>query len=211
MACTLPRPIVTDKGGMTSHAALVARGWGKTCVVGCGDLDIDTEAGTVTVGDTVLNEGDWITVNGSRGLVYVGQLPLKEVDLAKNELLGRLLRWCDAIRRLRVRANADRPEDARPGAPLWCSGHRIVPHRNTCFFDEARILAMREMILAPDAAAQERALEKLLPYQKQDFKGLFEAMQGLPVTVRLLDPPLHEFHAPWRRADPSSGGSHGHR
>ncbi len=184
--------VVTAKGGMTSHAALVARGWGKTCVVGCGELDIDPIAKTASFGATTLKEGDWITVNGSSGLIYQGQLPLVEIDPASNQGLTTFLGWCDDIRRLGVRTNADRPQDAAQARRFGAEGIGLCRTEHM-FFDEQRILAMREMILSADEAAQEKAIGKLLDFQKQDFKGIFEAMQGLPVTVRLLDPPLHEF------------------
>ena len=189
--------IVTAKGGMTSHAALVARGWGKTCVVGCGALDIDVAAGTVTVaagngGNTVLREGDQVTVNGTRGVIYAGELPLTEADAESNEELGKFLGWCDEVKRLGVRTNADSPEDALQARRFGARGIGLCRTEHM-FFGEERILAMREMILADNVAEQERAVAKLLPYQKQDFRGILKAMEGLPVTIRLLDPPLHEF------------------
>ncbi|MHB8765671.1 MAG: pyruvate, phosphate dikinase, partial [Deferrisomatales bacterium] len=184
--------IVTAKGGMTSHAALVARGWGKTCVVGCGALDIDPDAGTVTVGKTVLREGDVITVNGTRGLVYVGALPLVAVDPEKNDVFAAFLGYCDELRRLGVRTNADRPEDAAQARRFGAEGIGLTRTEHM-FFGEERIRAMREMILADTPEARALAVGKLLPFQREDFKGIFRAMAGLPVTVRLLDPPLHEF------------------
>ncbi len=184
--------IVTAKGGMTSHAALVARGWGKTCVVGCGELDIDVAAGTVRVGDTVLREGDVITVNGTKGAIYAGELPLIVMDPEKNEVLRTFLGWCDELRRLGVRTNADRPEDAAQARRFGAEGIGLCRTEHM-FFGDDRILAMREMILADTPEERARALDKLLPFQKEDFKGIFRAMEGLPVTVRLLDPPLHEF------------------
>ncbi len=184
--------IVTAKGGMTSHAALVARGWGKTCVVGCGALDIDVAAGTVSVGGTVLREGDTVTVNGTRGLVYAGELPLIVMDPEKNLVLGSFLGFCDELRRLGVRTNADRPEDAAQARRFGAEGIGLCRTEHMFFGDE-RIRAVREMILAGTLEERERAIAKLLPYQKEDFKGIFRAMEGLPVTVRLLDPPLHEF------------------
>ncbi len=184
--------IVTAKGGMTSHAALVARGWGKTCVVGCGNLDIDVAAGTVTVGDTVLREGDVVTVNGTRGAVYVGALPLIVIDPAKNQVMTRFLGWCDELRTLGVRTNADRPEDAEQARRFGAEGIGLCRTEHM-FFGEERIRAVREMILAESVEERVVAVDKLLPFQRADFKGLFRAMEGLPVTVRLLDPPLHEF------------------
>ncbi len=189
--------IVTAKGGMTSHAALVARGWGKTCVVGCGALDIDLAAGTVTVADpdgddTVLREGDWLTVNGTRGVIYPGELPLIDADPEKNEFLSKFLGWCDEVKRLGVRTNAESPADAAQARRFGARGIGLCRTEHMFFGDE-RILAMREMILADSVEAQEKAVAKLLPYQKADFKGILKAMDGLPVTIRLLDPPLHEF------------------
>ncbi len=191
--------IVTAKGGMTSHAALVARGWGKTCVVGCGALEIDVAAGTVTAGDTVLREGDVVTVNGTKGVIYVGELPLIVLDPEKNEVMRTFLSWCDELRRLGVRTNADRPEDAAQARRFGAEGIGLCRTEHM-FFGEERILAMREMILADTPEERARALDKLLPFQKEDFKGIFRAMEGLPVTVRLLDPPLHEFvpHEDWQ-------------
>ena len=191
--------IVTAKGGMTSHAALVARGWGKTCVVGCGALEIDVAAGTVTAGGTVLREGDVVTVNGTKGVIYVGELPLIVLDPEKNEVMRTFLSWCDELRRLGVRTNADRPEDAAQARRFGAEGIGLCRTEHM-FFGEERILAMREMILADTPEERARALDKLLPFQKEDFKGIFRAMEGLPVTVRLLDPPLHEFvpHEDWQ-------------
>jgi pyruvate,orthophosphate dikinase len=188
----LAQAIVTAKGGMTSHAALVARGWGKTCVVGCGELDIDVKAGTVTVGDKVLREGDTVTVNGTKGAVYAGALPLVAIDPEKNETLASFLSWCDEKKRLGVRTNADRPEDAAQARRFGAKGIGLCRTEHM-FFGEERIRAMREMILAETSADRSKALDKLLPYQKEDFKGILKAMEGFPVTIRLLDPPLHEF------------------
>jgi pyruvate,orthophosphate dikinase len=161
-------------------------------VVGCSGLDIDVEAGTVAVGDTVLREGDVITVNGTQGLVYAGELPLIAMDPEENQVLATFLSWCDELRRLGIRTNADRPEDAAQARRFGAEGIGLCRTEHM-FFGEERIRAMREMILADTAAARAQALEKLLPYQRSDFKGIFQAMEGLPVTVRLVDPPLHEF------------------
>lgn len=184
--------VVTAKGGMTSHAALVARGWGKTCVVGCGDLDIDVAGGKVTVGDKVLKEGDVITVNGTQGTIYEGEMPLIEIDPEKNEALKLFLGWCDQIRRLGIRTNADTPEDAARARRFGAEGIGLTRSEHM-FFDGDRIKAMRKMIMAESYDEREAALLELLPYQKEDFRGIFQAMEGLPVTIRLLDPPLHEF------------------
>ncbi len=184
--------IVTAKGGMTSHAALVARGWGKTCVVGCGELAIDFDAGTITVGDTVLREGDVITVNGTQGKIYVGELPLIIIDPEKNTVMGTFLSWCDEVRRLGIRTNADRPEDAAKARSFGAKGIGLCRTEHM-FFGEERIRAIREMIFAETPAERAKAVDKLLPFQKEDFRGILTAMAGYPVTVRLLDPPLHEF------------------
>ena len=184
--------IVTAKGGMTSHAALVARGWGKCCVVGCGELDVDSRRGTVRVGGRVLREGDWITVNGTRGTLALGTLPLLPADPDASPHYRSLMSWADAARRLRVRANADRPEDAAQARGFGAEGIGLCRTEHM-FFDAARILAMRQMIVAETPAARRKALAKLLPYQRRDFEGILKAMAGLPVTIRFLDPPLHEF------------------
>jgi pyruvate,orthophosphate dikinase len=184
--------ILTAKGGMTSHAALVARGWGKCCVVGCGALHIDVAAGTVTAGEMVLHEGDVVTVNGTRGLVYAGELPLIVIDPEKNKDLSIFLGWCDKVKRLGVWTNADRPEDAAQARRFGATGIGLTRTEHM-FFGEERIRAMREMILADTVEEREKAVAKLLPFQKEDFKGILAAMAGYPVTIRLLDPPLHEF------------------
>jgi pyruvate,orthophosphate dikinase len=184
--------ILTAKGGMTSHAALVARGWGKCCVVGCGALDICFDEGTVTVGETVLREGDVITVNGTKGVVYVGELPLIIIDPESNEGLKTFLSWCDALRKLGVRTNADSPQDAAQARRFGAEGIGLCRTEHM-FFGEERIKAMREMILSDTVEERVAAVSKLLPFQKSDFRGILKAMEGLPVTIRLLDPPLHEF------------------
>ncbi len=184
--------IVTAKGGITSHAALVARGWGKCCVVGCGDLDVDARRGAIRVLGRTLREGDTITVNGSVGTVYAGELPLLPADPEADPNYRALMQWADARRRLRVRTNADRPEDAARARRFGAEGIGLTRTEHM-FFDAGRIRSMREMIVAETAAARRRALAKLLPYQRRDFEGILAAMAGLPVTIRLLDPPLHEF------------------
>ena len=184
--------IVTAKGGMTSHAALVARGWGKCCVVGCGDLEIDSKKGTVRVAGRTFKEGDTITVNGTRGAIYAGALPLLPADPDSNPWYRTLMEWADARRKLKVRANADRPEDAKQARAFGAEGIGLTRTEHM-FFDAARIQAMREMIVAETPAARRKALMKLLPYQRRDFEGILKAMAGLPVTIRFLDPPLHEF------------------
>jgi pyruvate,orthophosphate dikinase len=184
--------ILTAKGGMTSHAALVARGWGKCCIVGCTALDIDTEKRTVSADETVLKEGDVITLNGTLGRVYLGELPLLPVDPQKNISYKTLMKWADHTRRLKVRTNADRPQDAKQARDFGAEGIGLTRTEHM-FFGPDRIVAMREMILARDLEGRKKALDKLFPLQKGDFIGIFEAMTGLPVTIRLLDPPLHEF------------------
>ncbi len=182
--------ILTARGGMTSHAAVVARGMGKCCVAGCSAALIDEEKKTLTFGATVLKEGDWVTLNGSTGEVIVGQVPMVEAQVSGN--LGTLLGWADEIRALGIRTNADTPHDAQTAVEFGAEGIGLCRTEHM-FFEGDRISAVRQMIFAKDQAGREAALAKLLPYQKGDFKGIFKAMEGKPVTVRLLDPPLHEF------------------
>ena len=184
--------ILTSRGGMTSHAALVARGWGKCCIVGCSALDIDIGQGQVRVDGTILREGDVITLNGTRGLVYQGELPLIAVDPVKNENLKTFLEWCDETRTLGVRANADSPEDAEQARRLGAEGIGLTRTEHM-FFEPERIKFVRQMILAENVEQRREAIMQLLPFQKEDFRGILLAMEGLPVTIRLLDPPLHEF------------------
>ncbi len=184
--------ILTAKGGMTSHAALVARGWGKCCIVGCGDITgIDLKKKTVNFRGKVVKEGDWITMNGTKGVVYEGKLPLVTTSPEKNPSYKKLMIWADHIRRLKVRTNADTPEDAAIAIKLGAEGIGLARTEHMFFGD--RIWAMREMIMAEDVKGREKALAKLLPMQRKDFYGIFKAMKGRPVTIRLLDPPLHEF------------------
>jgi pyruvate,orthophosphate dikinase len=184
--------ILTSKGGMTSHAALVARGWGKCCIVGCGDIThIDIKKKTVSFAGKVLKEGDWISMNGTKGAVYEGKLPLITTSPEKSPGFKKLMTWADEIRTLNVRTNADTPEDARVAIALGAEGIGLTRTEHMFFGD--RIWAVREMIMAEDAKGREKALRKLLPMQRKDFYGIFKAMAGRPVTIRLLDPPLHEF------------------
>jgi pyruvate,orthophosphate dikinase len=184
--------ILTSKGGMTSHAALVARGWGKCCIVGCADIThIDIKKKTVDFAGKILKEGDWISMNGSKGAVYEGQLPLIATGPEKNPSYKKLMTWADQIRTLKVRTNADTPEDAKVAIALGAEGIGLTRTEHMFFGD--RIWAVREMIMAEDAKGREKALRKLLPMQRKDFYGIFKAMAGRPVTIRLLDPPLHEF------------------
>jgi pyruvate,orthophosphate dikinase len=182
--------ILTARGGMTSHAAVVARGMGKCCVAGCGELRIDYAAGEMQVRDGVLRAGDVITLDGSTGEVMRGEVPTVTPELGG--AFDELMRWADRLRGIRVRTNADTPEDARVAREFGAEGIGLCRTEHM-FFEPNRILAVREMILASDGAARERALAKLLPMQRGDFEAIFRAMAGLPVTIRLLDPPLHEF------------------
>jgi pyruvate,orthophosphate dikinase len=184
------RGVLTASGGMTSHAAVVARGMGKPCVAGCEDLAIDVAAGTVRIGDHELRAGDVITIDGGTGSVIVGAVPL--VPPAIDENFETILGWGDDLRRLRVRANADTPEDAAKAREFGAEGIGLCRTEHM-FMAEERLPIVREMILARDEDERRAALEKLLPMQQGDFEGIFEAMAGLPVTIRLLDPPLHEF------------------
>ncbi len=184
--------ILTSKGGMTSHAALVARGWGKCCIVGCGALNIDSRAKTVTVDGTVLKEGDWISMNGTKGVVYQGQIAETAADPDSNQYYAELMEWADAVRELGIRTNADRPEDAAQARAFGAEGIGLCRTEHM-FFDPQRIMAMRKMILADNVTERRAAVNELLPFQRADFKGLLAAMHSRPVTIRLLDPPLHEF------------------
>jgi pyruvate,orthophosphate dikinase len=182
--------ILTARGGMTSHAAVVARGMGKCCIAGCGALLIDYEKGEMRVGDRVIVEGESITLDGSSGEVMLGSVPTVTPELGGS--FSELMRWADRIRKLKVRTNADSPQDAAVARAFGAEGIGLCRTEHM-FFEPDRILAMREMILAADTQQRETALAKLLPMQQKDFEGIFCAMDGLPVTIRLLDPPLHEF------------------
>ena len=182
--------ILTTLGGMTSHAAVVARGMGKACIVGCSALEINEAQKNITFEDHVLSEGDIITIDGSSGEVYLGIVPTIEGEAGPEFL--ELMDWADGFRKMKVRANADTPQDARRARDFGAEGIGLCRTEHM-FFEESRILAVREMILAQSQKEREKALEKIRPFQKEDFLGIFKAMEGLPVTVRLLDPPLHEF------------------
>ncbi len=182
--------ILTTRGGMTSHAAVVARGMGKPCVSGAGTIRVDPAARTLSTGGVTLKEGDVITIDGSTGQVLAGRIPMVEPELSGE--FGTLIAWADAVRKLGVRANADTPNDARVAVKFGAEGIGLCRTEHM-FFDEKRIQAVREMILADDEKARRTAIAKLLPMQRADFVELFEIMAGLPVTIRLLDPPLHEF------------------
>ncbi|HUQ18286.1 MAG TPA: pyruvate, phosphate dikinase [Gemmatimonadaceae bacterium] len=199
------RAVLTARGGMTSHAAVVARGMGKCAVVGCKELEIDPEHRRFAVDGTTISEGDWLTLDGATGRVFAGNLPtvpsdivrvttgaLKESESPVYQSYAEMLGWADELRTLRVRANADTPRDAQIARGFGAEGIGLCRTEHM-FFEGDRITPMREMIVARDEAGRRRALADLLPMQRADFEGIFEAMNGLPVTIRLLDPPLHEF------------------
>ena len=182
--------ILTARGGMTSHAAVVARGMGKCCVSGAGGINVDYKARTVEVEGVVYKEGDYISLNGSTGQVFAGEIPTKAAELSGD--FKQLMDLCDKYTKLQVRTNADTPKDAKLAREFGAKGIGLTRTEHM-FFEDKKIIAMREMILADTAEGREKALAKLLPYQKADFKGILEAMDGCPVNIRLLDPPLHEF------------------
>ncbi len=182
--------ILTARGGMTSHAAVVARGMGRPCVSGAGSLQIDASTKTLRIGDRTLNEGDILTLDGSTGEVMAGAVSTLQPELVGD--FGTLMVWADKARRMKVRANAETPADAQTARDFGAEGIGLCRTEHM-FFDAARITAVRQMILAEDEAGRRVALDKLLPEQREDFIGIFEVMAGLPVTIRLLDPPLHEF------------------
>ncbi len=189
--------VLTAHGGMTSHAAVVARGMGKPCVAGCEALTVDVQAGTANLAGHVLHEGDVITIDGGTGRVMLGEVPLVPPQI--NDDFQTILQWADELRRLRVHANADTPEDAAKARELGAEGIGLCRTEHM-FMAEDRLPVMREMILADGEADRRAALERILPMQQADFEGIFEAMTGLPVTIRLLDPPLHEFLPPLEEA-----------
>ncbi|MEO5938165.1 MAG: pyruvate, phosphate dikinase, partial [Sphingomonas sp.] len=182
--------ILTARGGMTSHAAVVARGMGRPCVSGAGTLSIDAKAKVMRCAGREVNEGDVITIDGASGEVMIGEVPTVQPELAGD--FGVLMGWADEVRKLKVRANAETPLDARTAREFGAEGIGLCRTEHM-FFDAARITAVRQMILAEDEKGRRAALEKLLPEQRSDFVEIFEVMAGLPVTIRLLDPPLHEF------------------
>ena len=195
--------ILTAHGGMTSHAAVVARGMGKPCVAGCEGLSIDLDARTITVGDRTLSEGDLLTIDGGTGAVIVGEVPLVAPEV--NDDLETILGWGDQYRTLKVRANADTPEDAAKAREFGAQGIGLCRTEHM-FMAEGRLPVVREMILADSEEGRRKALDRLLPMQQGDFEAIFEAMAGLPVTIRLLDPPLHEFlPAPEQATDERMG------
>ena len=199
------RAVLTSRGGMTSHAAVVARGMGKCAIVGCKEMEVDLKHRSFHVNGTTVNEGEWITLDGATGRVFSGDLPTIPSDVVRvlsGQMRGsdsrvyvtyaRLLSWADEVRTLQVRANADTPHDARVARHFGAEGIGLCRTEHM-FFEGDRITGMREMIVARDETGRRRALAKLLPMQRGDFEGIFEAMDGCPVTIRLLDPPLHEF------------------
>ena len=189
--------ILTVRGGMTSHAAVVARGMGTCCVSGCGDIKINEEEKWFTLGGYTFHEGDYISLDGTTGKIYKGDIKTVEASVGGN--FGRIMRWADQFRKLQVRTNADTPEDAKKARELGAEGIGLCRTEHM-FFEEDRIAAFREMICADTVEEREAALDKILPYQQGDFEELYEALQGYPVTIRYLDPPLHEF-VPTEEAD----------
>jgi pyruvate,orthophosphate dikinase len=183
--------VITARGGMTSHAAVVARGMGTPCVSGSADIKIDYAAKTMkTTGGAVINEGDWVSIDGAKGQIIDGKVPTVSVEMTGN--FGTLMGWVDEIKQLKVKANAETPRDAKQARDFGAEGIGLARTEHM-FFDPTRIMDMREMILADTVEGRRSALNKLLPYQRQDFIDLFKIMDGLPVTIRLIDPPLHEF------------------
>ena len=182
--------ILTVRGGMTSHAAVVARGMGECCVSGCGDIDMDEENKKFTLAGKTFTEGSEISIDGTTGNIYEGIIPTKDAEIAGE--FGRIMGWADKYRTMKVRTNADTPADAKKARELGAEGIGLCRTEHM-FFEEDRIAAFREMICADTAEAREKALDKILPYQQSDFKALYEALEGNPVTIRFLDPPLHEF------------------
>ena len=184
--------VLTARGGMTSHAALVARGWGKCCIVGSSTLNIDVSKKEIFIDDITLCEGDWISMNGSKGTVYEGQISLQPAEPDSNKAYRQLMEWADNVRTLKVRTNADSPKDAQQAITFGAEGIGLCRTEHM-FFDAKRIMIMRKMILAENEFDRRNAIMELLPFQREDFKGIFKAMDGKPTTIRLLDPPLHEF------------------
>ncbi len=186
--------ILTARGGMTSHAALVARGWGKCCVVGCGALEVDYGRKELHIAGKVLKEGDWLTLNGTKGAVYEGKLPMLD-DTAENVLLNSFLKICDSIRKLGVRTNADTPEDAQKAKQLGAEGIGLFRTEHMFYGkgSDEPLFILRKMIVSKNKAERQKALDELFPYVKKAIKGTLAAMDNLPVVIRLLDPPLHEF------------------
>jgi len=186
--------ILTARGGMTSHAALVARGWGKCCIVGAGELEVDLESKTLHVNGITLKEGDWISLNGTKGYIYKDKLPMIDVDI-NNPILKEFLNICDKVKKLKVRANADTPEDAQRALEFGAEGIGLFRTEHMFYGkgSEHPLFLLRKMILSEDTKERQQALDELFQYVKEDIKGTLRAMNGFPVTIRTLDPPLHEF------------------
>ncbi|MDD5565338.1 MAG: pyruvate, phosphate dikinase [Candidatus Omnitrophica bacterium] len=186
--------ILTARGGMTSHAALVARGWGKCCIVGCSSLEVEAEQKKLRAGDKVLNEGDWITLNGTKGNVYEGKLPMMDAG-EENELLTEFLKMCDSVKKLGVRTNADTPDDAKKARQFGAKGIGLFRTEHMFYGkgSDEPLFVLRKMIISNTLKERQAAINELYPFVKKDIKGTLEAMDGYPVVIRLLDPPLHEF------------------
>lgn len=188
------KAILTARGGMTSHAALVARGWGKCCIVGAGQIEVNLEEKYFEVGDIRIKEGDWISLNGTKGYVYIGNLPMKDVD-TENPVLKEFLGVCDKVRKLKIRTNADAPEDAAKARAFGAEGIGLFRTEHMFYGEgsEKALFLLRKMIMSDTETERRAALNELFPYVKEDIKGTIDAMDGFPVTIRTLDPPLHEF------------------
>ena len=193
--------VLTARGGMTSHAAVVARGWGKTCICGCTDLQIDYKQGIMTLGGKIYREGDQLSLNGDTGEILEGVMELKPPSTTSGEI-KRFMKWVDDKRKIKILTNADTPGDAMEARKNGAEGIGLARTEHM-FFSPDRINVVRKMILAPDPISRQQALNELLPFQRSDFEGMLHAMDGLPVTVRLLDPPLHEFLPPKEHVDES--------
>jgi len=188
------KAILTARGGMTSHAALVARGWGKCCIVGCGTMEINYANKSFNVDGQTIKQGDWVTLNGTKGNVYEGKLPMMDAT-KENKILNEFLKICDSIRKLKIRTNADTPEDARKARDFGAEGIGLFRTEHMFYGKDCEepLFKLRKMIVSKTENERRKALDELFPYVKKDMKGTLEAMEGLPVTIRLLDPPLHEF------------------
>ncbi len=182
--------VITSHGGMTSHAAVVARGMGKPCIAGVPGMHVDEKAKQVTIGDVVIKEGDWLSMDGATGRVILGKAKLVAAGIDEN--VSEVLGWADDVRRLKVRTNADTPEDARVARTFGAEGIGLCRTEHM-FMQQERLPHVQAMIMSDTTEEREKHLAKLLPFQREDFDGIFRAMEGLPVTIRLLDPPLHEF------------------
>ena len=184
--------IITAKGGMTSHAALVARGWGKACIVGCANLNIDIQNKCVNINNKKYKQGDWFTINSTAGLIYDTKLNLVQSNFFENKSFLKLMNISNKFKKLKVRTNADNPQDAKLAKDLGAEGIGLCRTEHM-FFDKQRIRNVQKMILSNDQKTRKEAIMQLLPYQQNDFYKILKTMAPLPVTIRLLDPPLHEF------------------